>query len=486
MSDSVGRFVALTAPDAVELGAKFWNNQTKPPPSGAHRRPRSNLPPSVPPLGKKDLTVNTGSSAPADLQSALDRHLGAYVDSFADPLQKAAALIKIGNYSQELARYQSVLTKADPEVAEEAITAWIAAGDGELKKMLYNAITGSEELTLAKGQTDDSADMVLTKRLDALPDDRARMRTIQHIGTYTNQLGMLLSKAASLQMPDEEVESLIKAWIDNGDRSHAELKGEIVQLDREARLQKKAGAIYGDGVGMKEAQLVDDTAGNAASHTGSKLGATGVNEPHKSVPNRSNGEGAGSRLRGAMTPPGMRSRGTPMPGSGPTDTGDGGASVEASVTRAGTTGGLGSVDIDDHPMTEGNDSQIDPKTGKRRKKVMDKGADLALELTKIIPDAMVVALSKCAPEVQIEVMKEAAQHGADLMAWSAEEPVDQMQKAALSAAVSQWLSADPESLALKKWTAEALGSAEEIPLSLARAIMAWAPPAAPRLRAQYA
>lgn len=490
MSESISRFVSLAVPEGLEAAGRYLGTEDgASAKTGLPRKPRKPrlAPVSTPSLTKKDLAVNTGSAAPADVQAGLDGQLVTYLDTFTDPTRRAGALIKIGAYRQELAKYQPILEKADPAVAQEAIGEWIAAGDGELKKMIYNAAVGSEELPLAKADNQESGEQKLAKRVAGLDDDRARMQLVQHIATYTTDLTNLLTKAAQTGLPDAEIEPVIKAWVDAGSGSHKDLKAEIVAMDRETRLlTKKAGAIYGTGGAMKEADVVDDTAGNASSHVGAKIGAKGVSEPHKSVPARSTSEGAGPRLRTMpASAPGSASGETPQPGSGPNNGGGGEVHVEQHVTRRGTTGGLGTVDPDDHAMTVENDDVIDPKTGKRRKK-FEKGADLSVALVKIMPEAMITELAKCSPADQVEIMQIAAQHGADLMAWSTQQPIDQMQKAALSAAVADWLAADPDSIALKKWTAEALGSAEEIPLTLARAIMAWTPPAAPRLRAAYA
>jgi len=69
--------------------------------------------------------------------------------------------------------------------------------------------------------------------------------------------------------------------------------------------------------------------------------------------------------------------------------------------------------------------------------------------------------------------------GADLIVWSDGKFAGggELAKAELDQNVQTWLGEDPDTVQLKQWTAEALASGEIIPLSLAKAIMAWKPPA---------
>jgi hypothetical protein len=46
---------------------------------------------------------------------------------------------------------------------------------------------------------------------------------------------------------------------------------------------------------------------------------------------------------------------------------------------------------------------------------------------------------------------------------------------AIDASVEEWLMEDVDQITLKKWVTEALATAEEIPLELARAIIEWEP-----------
>jgi hypothetical protein len=70
----------------------------------------------------------------------------------------------------------------------------------------------------------------------------------------------------------------------------------------------------------------------------------------------------------------------------------------------------------------------------------------------------------------------AADHAADLLAWTSQVPEDGLAKRALDASVAEWLVENPEQIQLKKWVAEALTTAEEIPLELGQAIIEWEPP----------
>jgi hypothetical protein len=151
------------------------------------------------------------------------------------------------------------------------------------------------------------------------------------------------------------------------------------------------------------------------------------------------------------------------------------------ISRKGTTGGLGSVrgadggedagGIDAKGDHDDDDNAIDTR-GKKKKPAMDKNGELAVELVKIAPQPMVAALAELSQADQVEVCQLAAQDAADLMAWSAQTG-EQLAKAELDSAVADWLAMDPDTIQLKKWVAEALATAEEIPIGLAKAIMAY-------------
>ena len=75
---------------------------------------------------------------------------------------------------------------------------------------------------------------------------------------------------------------------------------------------------------------------------------------------------------------------------------------------------------------------------------------------------------------------------ADLVAlWQAQKIIG-LPRAERNAAIEEWLSADPETIQMKKWTAEALATGEIIPMELAKTIMEWEPMVTVKIRQPFA
>jgi hypothetical protein len=483
MSDSLGRFVSLAVPDVAEAAGKYMNQQQ--PPQKKPRKSRLTPTPATPALGKQESPVSAPTNLkPDEVQAGLDAELVKIVDAQTTPERKSEVLIKIGLYRNELSKYLPMIRDADEALAKQVLETWFEAGDGHLKKALVNSEAGSEEFPLAKSAPEQvGPEIELAKMLDDATGPR-RMVLAQNIGAYTHQLQDALAKMEEIRISDIDRDAAIAGWVDAGDGSHRDLKKFVAAAEVNRRLAK-----------MSEADVVDEHAGNAPSHVGSKLGVKA--DSRLSYAHNGSGEGAGPRLRGTQAVPEQNDGEDIDVGSGPNDTGGGEATVGMKIRRKGTTGGLGSVggaETDGSHLTEENDEdnvETSDATYDDETNSWGKNADLAVELVKIAPGEMIEALETLEPDDQVEVMEIGAQHAADLMAWSAQTG-DQLQKSALDSAVADWLGADPDTIQLKKWVAEALGTAEEIPLGLAKAIMSWTPPGtedAPRgvrLRARYA
>lgn len=410
---------------------------------------------------------------PAEVQASLDAILGTYIDALPTPEAKATTLIKIGMIRTELAKYEPMLRDLDADTAEGVIQEWLAAGDGELKKMVWNSASGGTELTLAKIEEPTEGPMFeLAKMVNAQPEGPARTMVVQHIGHYTADLRKIAQRIEGLTA-EQQVEHLMH-WVSSGDGTHQAMKKAV--MDAEASMRTESGRSVG------EKDVVEDTIGNASTHAGKLGGSDGAGTPdsgiRRSIPARSSGEGAGGAVPGRLAMPHQETGTSPNPGSGPNDTGDGGVTPTLNIKRKGTTGGMGSVrgadtGAEQHVDSAGaNDKGGDGK--KKKKWEMDKG-QLFTGLMKFAPRAMALAISALEPDDQVVAADETAAHAADLMKWAADGG-ERLEKRDLDASITEWLTENPESLALKKWVAEALGTAEEIPLALAKAIMAWQPP----------
>jgi hypothetical protein len=488
MSDSIGRFVSLVGGDAVEAGARAFMNTPDQPHLRPPRQPRQ--PRMTPSLGKQEHLVATSNPSPEEVQASLDTALARFIDQQPTPERKAEVLIKIGSYQFELSKYAPMLAEADPDIARETLEVWFAEGDRELKKALVNAGTGTEDFPLLKSAPAEGPEVELARMVDAAETPERRAALLQKMTFYGTQLNEMLDRGALLKIDPASIEAAIADWIASGDdHSHQPMKKALADAATEARRQAA--------MDVGENEAVKFKVGNASSAAAAQL--SGQND-RTYVP-RSTGAGAGARMSGAQPAPNQTGETGVAGSSGPNDTGDGGVKPAITIRRATTTGGVGSVAgaPDNVRMDTGNDiisggngksDDLDPKTGKPRKKPakMDKTGDLGIELIKIAPQPMVEALSKMSPDAQVDLCELAAQNAADLMAWSTQQDPATLQKSALDAAIRDWLQEDPSpaTVQLKKWVAEALASAEEIPLGLGKAIMAWDSPAVTRVTVRRA
>lgn len=472
---TLGRFVSMAAPDALEIGSKIAinSNETNAADTPPPKTPKTKAPSFFQSLfGKQESSVSTQNPTLDETRASLDAALVKFVDEQPTPERKAAMLIKIGSYRTELGHYMPMIRDADEDMAKQVLEEWFEAGDGPLKKALVNSESGSEEFpALAKAAPDVGPEFELQKMFDALPTPREQARLAQHVGNYTAHFDNALAKMDVYKTSDADREAAIAEFINGGDGSHKQLKKAVAEILVRQRALRKAEE--------QDEVPAHSNAGNAASHVGSKLGAT--HDSRLGYTRQGSGEGAGKRMPGSTAMPNQTDGTSPTPGSGPNDGGGGEINPTLKIRRKGATGGLGSVagSEGDGPLTEANDADsVDPATGKKRpKKKMDKGGDLAVELVKIAPLEMCKALNTLEPESRVEVMRVGAQHAADLMAWSMQAG-DKLQKVALDGAITAWLQEDANTIQLKKWVAEALATAEEIPLPLAKAIMGWEPPRA--------
>jgi hypothetical protein len=456
-SNDLRRLLNTLAPDTVEIGAKIYAGRSGDPERKGARLRKPRFPP---PLVKE--TVMTDETQMD--QETLDKALAKFVDDAPTPEKRAEALIKINIYNRELDAYLPALQKADDELTQSVLDEWFAQGDGELKKALCNARAGEgpQLIKSAPPEAPSAGLAALTKMIETAPEMR-RPALAKSIQFYAADLDRTLAAAGDLQLSDEQRADLVKRWVEDGDGTHRDLKKAVA--DAEA-----------------EKHPVKEVIGNASSAAGSLTNSTDQKDKTH-IPARSSSPGAGNYQ--PIHSAGQGTADSVQTGSGPTT--DGGKGVDPKkVKRKVTTGGVGSIrgtEKADQPngLTKGADTEDQQE---------EEGETLAEALVKFVPEQMIEAVADLSDEDKVAVFEDAAQHAADLMAWSAEQG-DTLAKSALDGAVQDWLTSDPspDAIKMKKWTAEALATAEEIPLDLARAIMGWEPTmtkAAPQLRQPYA
>lgn len=490
----LGEQASLVAPDALEIGGRISANN-----EDAARGRKARVP-KLKPIVKQEVPVTERVPTAAEVQATLDGELEALVKAAGTPEAQASMLIKIGIYRQDLARQAPLLKNVDPELADEVINAWFAEGDAVLKRAVWNAAAGSVEIPMAKAAPENLGEQALGKMVDEAATPQAKAHLLQKIGAYTHDVTLLFERAKD--QPQERRDELIKGWLDI-DSGETALKKNILDCE----MGRSGKAIYGTGV--QAGQVVTQMGGNAATHTAAELGGSDRGSSTsiaRTIPRAPKGEGAGPGL-GTQKFAGQADAGAVNPGSGPNDTGGGEVTPAVLIRRKGTTGGLGSVagaetagramttteDKVDGKTARGAGREIKPEelgrrkrdsdTDKKRWKAMDK-RERGAELVKIAPDAFVNAILTIEDaDEQTFVCEAAGEHAADLAEWVGLSDPMKMQKSELDSAIAAWLSEDPDTLVMKKFVAEALGTAEEIPLDLAKAIMAWEPPkAAPTIR----
>lgn len=476
------RFVGLFADDAATIGARIFNNKN---PDGTPRKKRASLVNPTMPTGaiaKQETTMTTQTETPAEVQVRLDTDLAKLIDAFATPELKATALVKIGKFRTELSKMAPAIRDLTEAQQQAHVTEWLEAGDVELRRGVWNAMAGADEIPLAKRREPSKGELALAKMLSEAPNDTMKGQIMQKVSTYRRELefGLVAMKGK----PDAEVDDAIKAWVAGDTGADSEMKKNIL----DAEMNRDGRRLYG--IGVQADNVVGSVIGNASSHAGSQLQGSETNSDQRirrTIPTAPKGAGEGSKVPGSdgIMPDGKGGEAV-NPGSGGNDKGDpGGSAVRPAtlITRRGTTGGLGNSQGSD---TAGKKVTGDD-TGKGKKKKRpgagkwDAAAksELAGDLLKAAPDAMVLELGKLEPAHQVEVMDQATDQSANLISWAATLPTpDKLVKRDVNAAIAEWLSEDPKTVQMKKWVAEALATSEDIPLELAKDIMAWTPPAA--------
>lgn len=419
------------------------------------------------------------TTSPEAMQLALETELAKMIDALATPELKASTLIKAGFFRDELRKMAPMMRDLDEEMQSEVMNEWFAGGDSDIKRLVFNVMAGTEEIPLTKRAEPGVGEAALAKMVEEAPDDQTRGHLLIKMGKYRTeaQAGLL----AIADKPAEERDVLIKSWIETGGDS--DLKKNIL----DAEMTSDAKRIYGTGV--QADQVVTQTAGNASSAVGRQLGGSETNSDTRiarTIPRAPTGAGAGNRMGNAVMPAGKGGE-SPNPGSGPNDGGGGEVRPTTLIRRTTTTGGLGNVAGGDTPdkTVKNGDGKTDPK----RKKAWKKGEkdwddakkiELAQDLVKHAPEPMVAAMTELDEDTQVAVAQIASVHGADLIAFSGMIDPTKLAKRDLDTQIAAWLTADPNLLDLKKWVAEALMTAEEIPMDLGKAIMEWKPSVAAR------
>lgn len=492
----------LLLPDVVETGARIVSNEDDTPPAqtGLPRVRRRTAGTSSQPVVKQEAAMADQAVVtltPAQQQDAVDTELAKLLEACATPTLRAEMLIKAQFYDTELQKQAPLLANLDEELSAQVVEEWFSTGDRLLKRAVWNARAGSEEIPLQKRAPDNVGETALAKLLDECVDPAARGRLLHKIGMTTTALDKILRAEG---FTPERKEALVKQWLDV-DPGEAPLRKNIL----DAAMGRDGKAIYGSGV--EAGQVVANAGGAASTGTSSAIGGseTGSDQGiRRSIPRVPVGK------LGTTDMPGQRgSRTATAPGGGKNDTGQGGVSPTL-VRRTVTTGGLGSTQGSDNrgtPMKTQEDAKTNDGTGANprgagrtvkpaetaaRRQAAKKGKDRwtsmdkqerGAELIKIAPDHLVESILAIPDEAEQGLVCEVAgEFAADLATWSANSDPNKLQKAELDAAIAEWLGEDPDALPLKKFVAEALGTAEEIPLALAKAIMAWQPKAAIRVR----
>jgi hypothetical protein len=474
IAEMAGQAAGLLGDDALMIGARIYNN--------ADGTPKPKQPKVASVFRTRHATSTFIKQEPdpvttptkEETRAAMDANLRKFVDDAVSPEDKAEVLIKIRTYSQEYEDQQPLLKNVDAALVEQVMNEWFARGHAELKKAIINARTGELTQPLAKIAATPAPEEFLAKMLDNAPNDDARSHLLSKIGSLARQVVVGLETME--KEPAENHPAMFKAWIE-ADPPDAELRKNILN----AEMDRRGKALYGEGV--ETGKVVAQVVGNASTHASTKLGGSQGDSPGiaATVPKPSSSEGAGARFSNAVMPTGSGGAESPNPGSGPTDTGEAGITPTTLIRRRGATGGLGNS-----VGAQGNGSRVTDAmvTGKRKKKgeTDAEKAELIADLVKLAPDEMIEMLGELTPEEQAETCAIAGDHAADLIAWSGMIDPDTLQKSAMDAEVAAWLAEDPNTVALKKWTAEALATGEAIPIELANSILAWEPKVTVRVR----
>lgn len=425
--------------------------------------------------------MTTNQETPADAQVRLDTDLAKLINGYATPELKASALIKAGIFRQELIKLAPEIRDLGEDLQDEVVNEWFAQGDHDLRRGVWNAMAGAEEIPLAKRAETSAGEQALAKMLTEQPDDDARGRLLQKINMNARELQMGL--AAIAEKPEAERTAMVKAWVEAGD---TDLRKNIL----DAEMNSNARRLYGTGV--QADSVVGEVSGNASTNAGSQLGGSETNSDSRiarTIPRAPKGDGAGAHVGNKVMPDGKGGE-SPNPGSGPNDGGGGEVKPAVLIRRSATTGGLGNSQGAD---TSGK--KVVEAEGKTKKKRPGKGKwddaaknELADDLLKSAPDAMTKEIEGMATEEeQLSALDMCIDIGADLITWHGEMPTT-LAKRDLDASIAEWMAMDPDSVQVKKWVAEALATSEDIPLDLGKAIMAWTPPAvtAPRVTVRRA
>jgi hypothetical protein len=434
----------------------------------------------------------TTATEQAETQQLLDGELAAFVDACTTPERKAEVLVKLGFYDVELKKQEALLANVDDELAQQAAEEWFAQGDEDLKRALWNSRAGSVEIPLRKVAPVPEPELALAKMLEEQTSDSAKAHFLHKVSSYTTEMHNMITGLQG--QPDDRVEAVVHAWLtcDPGDM---QLKKNIL----DAEMPPSGKRMYGQGVQTQTSDPVTEYAGNASTHAGRKLGGSETNSDgaiKRTIPKGPAGEGSGRRVGTARAMPHQEDGETPHPGSGTAGPDGGSANVqpETVIRRKGATGGLGSVAGAEHasgvPTVANDGTHKASQWGKGKKKVGKSAdqyddddeddaeaqkAEFVTGLLKIAPDEMIAAILELDEDDQEVAAGVAANHAADLLAWTDQLSENGLAKRDLDASVAEWLAEDPDQAQLKIWVAEALATAEEIPLELAKAIMDWTP-----------
>lgn len=416
------------------------------------------------------MTTHTAKS-PAEVQAEMETILAKLLDGEPSPEKKAEMVFKMTMYRGELMKMAPMLNGLDQDSSDEYVLDWLKEGDTLLKTGVFNALAGAEELPLAKAAPDLPADLVLVTLMQKQATPEMEGRFLHKLASYREEF--LAGMQSLVKATEAERADAIAGWIKGDDGSDTELRKAIADS-----VKAHAGAIYGDGHAPENP--VKEVIGNASTHGGKQIGDSSGSPDSggkRLIPRAPAGEGAGRNPDGGTLADGGTGETTDV-GSGPNDKPVGGGDLKPGkrIKRKGATGGLGNSAGADSPSKPMSGDQ-DKNAGGGKNDWDEKNEKMMKGLVEAAPQEWLDRLTPLPEADQVAEMVKAAGMGLDLVQWAEISNPDKMQKSVLDESVVAWLTedADPKQVELKKFVAEALATAEEIPLSLAKAIMEWQP-----------
>lgn len=340
----------------------------------------------------------------------------------------------------------------------------------------------------------DEAFAPLAKMLDAQTDPKARQHLLLKVNLYLADLRGAQQMVTELPEADREAElgKALERWYEAGD---GELKKGVSSAWRALnRGYEQAGRVIGAKVGArvgtptfskgKTDPLEDIRSAAGGAKVGARVGAAVGRNVAPAAAGFAVGVGGAIGMNRfangrVLTEKEHQQRrdaakarwangASKIPGGDHNAGGGGLADGHAKVPGGHINAGGGGM----APGGKHQTGRVDQSNNHQPTKGMGKAeplATLAEELIKIAPDPMIDALSKLDDEGRVAMSLGAEQHAVDLMAFA--DQMAGLTKRHVDDAIGEWMAKGD--VDVKKWTAEALAGAGEIPLELGKAIMGW-------------